>query len=286
MLSPAYKESVRVDRIKKFDNELFFFNGNQNKPFAYRSADGDGATVLETVYTAPSSVFGAFSLCRDGDRLCCTYDGANKITALISGAEAWTENVIEEYLRRAYALDPYAVSARAAFEGYEELATRAADFCGCLTDVMHDGTAADYFPLYGASIENANCEQIAITLPIVALMFRRLSALRGFNFKVTVKDSLPCLIFSARALLGEICAPSDIPEYSALTDIFGNDGLVIGVKLKKLDEYTESGETVHKLSLAICPQSFDPRGILRAPAWRQRVKDLIEDLDIDLDGKY
>ena len=286
MLSPAYKESVRVDRIKKFDNELFFFNGNQNKPFAYRSADGDGATVLETVYTAPSSVIGAFSLCRDGDRLCCTYDGANKITALISGAEAWTENVIEEYLRRAYALDPYAVSARAAFEGYEELATRAADFCGCLTDVMHDGTAADYFPIYGASIENANCEQIAITLPIVALMFRRLSALRGFNFKVTFKDSLPCLIFSARALLGDIKEPADIPEYSALADTLGDNGLVIGSRIKRLDEYTESGEPIYRLSLAVCPQSFDPRGILRAPAWRQRVKDLIDDLDIELTGKY
>ncbi len=286
MLFPVYKESVRINRIKKFDNELFFFNDNQSKPFAFRSPDSDGSTVCATLPPHPSSVIGAFSLYRDGSELYCTYEGTRKITAHIAKSEARTVDAIEDYLRKAYGLDPYAISARAAFERFEELVYIASEFCGCLTDVVHNDVVADYFPLYGTSLQNVNCEQIALSLPIVALMFRRVSALRGFNFKVTVKDSLPCLIFSARALPGTIDAPSDIPEYSALTDILGNDGLVIGAKLKEIDEYTENGESLYRLSIAICPQSFDPRGILRAPAWRQRVKTLIEDLDIHIDGKY
>ncbi len=286
MLFPAYQETVQIDRIKKFDNELFFFNDNHSKPFASRSSNADKSAVLAVLPEEPATVIGAFSLYRDGEKLYCAYKGVRKIVAYISRSDDRTVNEIEKYLKKAYTLDPYAISARAAFEGFEELVCTVSEFCGCLTDIVSDGADANYFPLYGSSLENVNCEQVALSLPIVALMFRHFSALRGFNFKVTLKDSLPCLIFSARALLGDIDTPSDIPEYSALTDILGDDGLVIGARIKELDEYTESGEQIYRLSLAVCPQSFDPRGILRAPAWRQRVKTLIEDLDIELIGKY
>ncbi len=286
MLVPVYKESVRIDRIKKFDTELFLFNENQSKPIAFRASDVGKSFVLVSIPHPPSSVIGAFSLYRNNSAFYCTYEGSRKIIAHIANPDTRTVNIIEDYLRKAYGLDPYAISARAAFERFEEIVCIASEFCGCLTDIVHSEEIADRFPIYGASLQNVNCEQIALSLPIVALMFRRISALRGFNFKVTLKDSLPCLIFSAKSLPGKIDTPSDIPEYSALTDILGNDGLVIGVKLKEIDEYTEDGEPLYRLSVAICPQSFDPRGILRASAWRQRVKTLIEDLDIHLEGKY
>lgn len=286
MLIPTYQETVQIDRIKKFDNELFFYSDNQAKPFAYRSFNTAETAILPDMPTAPSSVIGAFSLYSDGDKLYCTYDGAQRITSYISKVNDRTINAIQKYLHKAYSLDPYAISLRAAFDGFEELVCTVSGFCGCLTDVVGDRSDANYYPIYGSSLKSLSCEQIAISLPIIALMFRHFSALRGFNFKVTFKDSLPCLIFSARALLGDIKEPADIPEYSVLADTLGDNGLVIASRIKRLDEYTESGEPIYRLSLAVCPQSFDPRGILRAPAWRQHVKDLIDDLDIELTGKY
>lgn len=286
MLIPTYQEVVGVDRIKRFDNDLLFFKDRHPKPFAYRSAKADISDVSAVITGEPLSVIGAFSLYTDNGKLYCTYDVTQRITAYISKSDDRTANKIEKYLQKAYALDPYAISAQAAFEGFEELVRTASDFCGCLTDVVRDSSDTNYFSIYGSSLKNVSCEQVALSLPIIALMFRHFSILRGFNFKITFKDSLPCLIFSARVLLGDIETLAAIPEYSALTDILGDDGFVIGARIKNLDEYTEIGEPIYRLSLAFCPQIFDPRGILRAPVWRQHVKALIEDLDIDLVGKY
>lgn len=293
MLFPAYKESVRIDRIKKFDTDLFFFKSDDCKPFAYRSSDGEHPAISPATPNIPMSVIGAFSLYENEGEVYCIYDGARKIAARISpsgksNSASAIAKKIEEYWKSAYRLDPYAITARRAFEGFEDLVCTTADFCGCLTDVVRD-TEASFHPWYEVSSENVNCEYIALSLPIVALMFRRISALRGFNFKVALKESLPCLIFSAKALFGEGGAPaalSDIPEYSALCDIFGDDGLIIGGRIKETEEITEGGKSVYKLSLAICPQTFDPRGILRAPAWRTKVKSIIDELDVDLEGKY
>ena len=293
MLFPAYKESVRIDRIKKLDTDLFFFRNDEGKPFAYRSSGGEHTDVSAITSKDPISSIGAFSLYEKGGEVYCIYDGARKVSAKItpsgkSDSAHASARKIEEYLKDAYRLDPYAISAQTALEGFENLVFTAAELCGCLTDVGRD-TETNFHPRYAVSSENVNCEYIALSLPIIALMFRRISALRGFNFKVTLKDSLPCLIFSAKVLFDDEEAPrepSDISEYSALCDIFGDEGLIIGGRIKESDEITESGKAIYKLSLAVCPQTFDPRGILRAPAWRAKVKNIIDELDVDIEGKY
>jgi hypothetical protein len=292
-----YANSVEpqpICRISKLDNNLCLFKKGENDPFAYRSYNNNKQTFISHQTDRPLFTIGAFSVYEKGSRLYCIYHGASTIIADITPLEAAqsqsvAEQKLEEYLTNAYRLDPYAISARIAFTRFDQLVSEAAEFCGCLTDILHDGSESVSTPSYSMSIKNINCEHIAVSLPIICLMFRRLSALRGFNFKVTVKDDLPCLIFSAKVVFEDEVSPqsvSEIREYSKLTEFLGDDGLIIGARLKKLDDDEDPCDAVCRLSIAICPQTVDPRGILRAPVWRQQAKNIIDTIDIDIEGKY
>lgn len=293
MVFPNCKENVQTDRIKSFDNELFFFSEGNGIPFADRSSD----IITPTVPAAFGKLLfdvGAFSLYESQGELYCLYHGTRRIVARISPLNNTpigeiTVRKLEDYLWSAYRLDPYAITARMAFERFEILVSSVAEFCGCLTDILQDGGDPLSIPPYALSVQNVNCEHIALSLPIISLMFRRISSLRGFNFKVTVNGDLPCLIFSAGILpdnFGVTPDLSQIPEYSQLLDTVGDDGLIIGARIREVDETEDHGDRVYRLSLAICPQTVDPRGILRAPVWREQTKDILDSLDIDLEGKY
>ena len=114
-------------------------------------------------------------------------------------------------------------------------------------------------------------------------MYRRISALRGFNFKITFSDGIPCLVFSAKVILGD--KNNDIPECSALLKITGTDDLTFVHKLTELDEDCDSGK-LFKLSLAICPQTADPKGILRAPEWKKHTETILSKIDLDVPGRF
>lgn len=290
MIFPIYKEAVQTDRIRKTDNELFLFKDEDSQPIAFRSCDINDPAIPDLALDKLLFEIGAFSFYEGGNCIYFLYHGARRIVGCISPLDRTLRDErmardIELYFRKAYSLDPYAVSLRTAFVGFGELVSSAAEFCGCLTDIMSDDPESSCFSQYQISVDNTGCEHIAVALPILALMFRRISALRGFNFKITLKDSLPCLIFSAKILIeeiGKIKAPDDIREYSALTDILGDNGMIVDARIRELD----GDEKLHRLSIVLCPQTVDPRGILRAPVWRQQAKRIIDSIDVDLDGKY
>lgn len=291
MLS-LYKEAVKTDRIVKFTNDLSFYRYGELKPFAFRSADIDKQTAPE-IDGRTLFELGAFTIYENRGEIYCIYHAACKIIARITplngkAIDSNTLRKIKEYLADAYLLDPYTVSVRSAFEKYDRTVSAVADFCGCLTDIMSEYNAFDSFDYY-PKFNSINCAHIAISLPIISLMYRRISALRGFNFKVTFKDSLACLIFSAKVIFPNAEVPSDVSdirEYSVLRDILGGDGLIVGARLKTVEESGENGEGIYRLSIAILPQTVDPRGILRAPVLGRQAENIIDSLDIDLDGKY
>ena len=204
MLFSIYKEKVKTNRIEKLENNLTFFRNGKPTCFANRSDSIDTPTVSEKDSKVLSEI-GAFSIYQSSRSLICRYLGGKGVTAIITPLQSQltdtkTVKALEEYLLKAYRLDPYTISLRAAFEEFENLVTTAANFCGCLTDILQDGSGTRSYMQYYPILKNSNCENIALALPIIALMYRRISAMRGFNFKVTLKDSLPCLIFSARVI--------------------------------------------------------------------------------------
>lgn len=294
MIYANFVEPQPICRISKLDNDLCLFIKGENEPFSFRAYDINKPTFCASESDRLLFSIGAFSLYDKESELYCLYHGASIIIARITPLEAGQSQSVaaqklEEYLTNAYQLDPYAISARIAFTRFDQLVSEAAEFCGCLTDILHDGSGSVSTPPYSMSIKNINCEHIAVSLPIICLMFRRLSALRGFNFMVTVKDDLHCLIFSAKVVFEDEVSPqsvSEIREYSKLTEILGDDGLIIGARLKRIDDDEDPCDAVCRLSIAICPQTVDPRGILRAPVWRQQAKNIIDSIDIDIEGKY
>ncbi len=292
MLS-LYKEPVTVNRIKKMDTELFLYRYGESKPFAFRSANNENP-IAPTVGGNELFTIGAFSLYEDRGELYCIYRGSSKLVARISPLKSSllrtnTVKQLEEYFLNVYLLDPCAVSLRSAFERFDKAVSEVAAFCGCLTDIMSEYGDSVVPPQYPSYFENPNCAHIAVSLPVISLMYRRISALRGFNFKVTVKDSCLCLIFSAKVVFpdGELPhSPDDIREYSVLSDILGSEGLIIGAKLREVEGSDENGECIYRLSLAISPQAVDQTGLLRSSVMRQKARELFDGLDIELDGKY
>ena len=292
MTIPLQKDAVQTNRIRAVNSNFFIYEDAQDRVIAFRAANIVENFTPDVADESPQFSIGAFSVYRSDEAIRCVYDGARRISAIFlptdkKGLDGKITARIENYLSDAYQLDPNALSLRGAFESFERLVLDAADFCGCLTDISHEGDGIRSLPQYGYT-QNNNCEHIAISLPIITLMYRQISALRGFNFKVTLKDSLPCLIFSAKVLFPDATASptlSDFPEYSALCELLDGE-IITKAKLSSVDEATDGQERLYRFSIVICPQTVDPRGILRAPAWQSHARAIIDEIDPDLEGKY
>ena len=286
LLYPEIKENKYTVR-RKFDNAFFIFKDGDNLPFAYRApslADclPERIESCETLFE-----FDRFKLSGTGKKICCQYHSKPSLNAYLSVLDTDKrfgkrdiESVVS-YLSAAYNLDPRALPKASAITTCEELVSKVANFCGCLTDIFRDENIESRYGHLPESKQNGSF--IAVSLPILALMYRRIAALRGFNFKVSFADSLPCLGFSAKVLLdnGDL---NDIPEYSILCELADSDSLIIAAKLVKIAE--EDGAVIRKLSVVICPQDIDPRGILRAPELIKRKESIIDKFDFDIPGKY
>lgn len=258
---------------------MLLFAQEEHIPFAYRSP------IAETEKYSfskgkPIDRIGQFELSYSDKQVICRYLGEPSLYAVVEMLEngddlsAKADTVIN-YLRNAYSLD----LSHADIKRCEDLTAYIAEKCGCLTDICRD----DLRDVLFNNDLKPDSAVIAIALPIIALMYRRISAKRGFNFKIAFADGLACFIFSARVILQN--DHSDIPEHRVLSSISANDGVALAAKLNYLGEECEGGG-LYKLSIAFCPQSIDPRGILRAPEWKKQTESILSRIDIDLDGEF
>lgn len=235
------------------------------------------------------SEFNSFSVYLDADCVTCNYSGRPDFSAAVIGlgdADFDSEEIARYILRalaEAYELDPYKVPRRSSYRMYEDFVVKSAGFCGCLTDIERE-PSVDGYPIPLASRSEKNSAFVAMALPTVALMYRRLSALRGFNFKLTFAEELPCLVFSARIIAEGVEDASDIRELSFLRDLEKEGGLKVLTRLRECDDDEEM--KMCRLSVALCPQTPDPRGIMHAPAWKKRRDALLESLDLEVRGRF
>lgn len=271
-----------------FNDMLLLYKDGDALPFAHRAPNRAFGTYTfrkdETLFE-----FDRFALFKSGNGLLCHYKGFPSLTALllpIKGAELPSLALADRfrrYLATAYNLDPYTFPRISAISAFEEHISLTADFCGCLTDIVRESNVTERFNLF--PINNPSGGFIAVSLPIIALMYRRISALRGFNFRISFADSYPCLGFSAKVLLdGGAVKPEDVPEYSVLSQLAERDSLIVAARLVELGK--EEGDMIYRLSVMICPQCVDPRGLLRAPELLKRKESIVDKFDFDIPGRF
>ena len=235
-----------------------------------------------------------YAIYRDGDKIICRLNTSPAIEAVITPEqEAYyydaTVKMIRESAGMLYAVNPYSGNILDIYSSIEEIVSGTADYCGCLTDISRN---EDEMPIRFERAEeptDPDSSLIGAVLVIISLMFRRISALRGFNFRFTLPDGLPCLVFSADVILEEGETSIDnLPEYNALKSFSFSGEPIIVSRLGEPRGICESRdpENMHRLFLAICPQNQDPRGILRAGEWLKRAKNVIETIDLDIPGRF
>lgn len=271
----------RTNSTSLFDDKLLLFAEGEKLPFAYRSPVPE---ITPYSFTEAKIIerIGEFEISRVDKNLICRYIRNPSGFALIAPlAEEGTvfkkDNLILEYLRAAYSLE---LSTRC-IERFEDIIFRLAERCGCLTDIYREDDTKP-IPIAQGKPDSAF---IAISLPIIALMYRRISALRGFNFKIAFADGLPCLVFSAKVILQRDEDINNIPEHCHLCKFAKADEISYLYRLSELDEKCDGGR-MFKLSLALCPQTVDPKGILRAPEWKKRTESILSKIDLDVPGRF
>lgn len=276
MLTTAERKKVEA----AFDDKLLLFAEGEALPFAYRSPVPENIPY-SIARESPIERIGEFEITRAGNDIICRYIGKPSGFAVISPV---TENcrlfekseVVIDYLRAAYSLE---LSAKC-IDSFEDIIYRIAEKCGCLTDIYREDDGAR-LPFAQGKPDSAF---IVLSLPIIALMYRRISALRGFNFKITFADGLPCLVFSAKVILPDIDI-RNIPEHNRLCEISQTEEISYIYRLSEIDEECNGGK-LFKLSLAICPHAVDPRGILRAPEWRKHTESILSKIELDVPGRF
>ncbi|MBR6578802.1 MAG: hypothetical protein IKK74_07655 [Clostridia bacterium] len=271
----------RKKATASFDDKLLLFAEGEKLPFAYRSPVPE-ITPYSCAEARMIERIGEFEISRTDKDLICKYIGKPSFFALIAPLDEESDvfdkaEVVLGYLRAAYSLE---LSMRC-IEGFEDIILRLAERCGCLTDIYREDDSTRLSIAQG----KPDSEFIAVSLPIIALMYRRISALRGFNFKITFADGLPCLVFSAKVILPDGGSIDDIPEHCRLCDIARNDEISYVFRMSEIDEECSCGQ-LFKLSLAICPQTVDPRGILRAPEWKMHTESILSKIDLDVPGRF
>ncbi len=276
--------AVTESATRRFSDTLMLFRNNEIAPFAMRApldteippAEGIDAKII---YESED-----FRISKQDNNIYCSInrkDSPHAVISLFDDDNATNAvKAIRSYFSTISSIDLTRISVQNAFRELGRLIDGVADYCGCLTDI-NDPDISEHIT---GSRSTHGTPYLAAALPEVCLMYRRLAALRGFNFKLIFPEKLPCLAFSARILGKGISALPDIPEYSALSELDRCGGITVYARLTDLPD--DGGEQISKLTVLLTPQAADPRGILKAPDWKQKTKDRLEMLDIDIPGRF
>ncbi len=145
---------------------------------------------------------------------------------------------------------------------------RISSFCGAKTDIGFFGNEAELSPSVSSFVDYDSLF-VSSSLLIIALMYRRISSRRGFNFKFLPASPFVCLGFSARVFLNpddSLSPMHSIPELSAIKDAADRLGVVVATSCTTACDNPDgcAGERaeLYRLAVAICPQTHDPSGLL------------------------
>ncbi len=286
MDSDLSRKSEESRRPCEFGESLMLFREGEACPFAYRApippqaraGMGEGAKVLYE--------YGIFSVFRAECGVICSCESRPRILALFEpteGAELDESALLAQIsseLAHAGDADPNAAPAMAVLDLFVERIIRAAGFCGCLTDAYRP--EEDGAPPSSCGI-GGDAAFLALILPIIALMYRRLSAARGFNFRVKPSQGMNVFAFSANIISDGIERPEDIPEVSVMQELQGGGELILLTKLRGLGADGEGRRA--RLSLSVCSYKCDPNDVFYSLKWKEKQRELAL-TDIEVPGRF
>lgn len=267
-----------------FRDDLFLFRANAEEPYAFRAPqdtpvpnkrDAEGEMAFES---------DCFRIVKAHGCIYCSISDPKAPYAVIAPHESKLTSDIADTVK-----DFCCAVASLELTGHrkmwdqpsvDSLIRGLSAFCGCLTDIN-----APEEPLLAPDRRyEGRSPYLAIALSTVCLMYRRLSALRGLNFKLIFPEGIPFLAFSAKVLSSGIRSISDIPECSVLRELQNLGGISLYTRLT--EEEDDGGEKLSRLILLISSAPTARRDTLHAT---ERVQDLRKKLDkvpLDIPGRY
>lgn len=147
-------------------------------------------------------------------------------------------------------------------------------FCGCGIDLTG-------LPRSLCSFNSADPVKTGAIFALLALMFRRIAAGRGFNLKTDSVGGIPLFTLSARLYNGSRHSdePVDLSEYGLAARIAEAGGVSIRSR-------TVSVDNSEMLVLRFNPVPEGAAGGLRAGEWERRIVRPSDELPFDPTGKY
>ncbi len=269
---------------RQFHDDIFLFRADADLPFASRAPLDAPPPEKRSDCNEILFEIDLFRISKASECLYCSINAPDAPYAAISlhngnnGAD--TEAFALSYFSSIASLDLSGSVKSEEYHYIDSLIRAIANYCGCLTDVNSPDESVNIpYRRYTKS-----SPYLAAALPTVCLLYRRLSALRGFNFKLIFPQGLPCLAFSARILSEGISSVSNIPECSALLELDNKGEITVFSKL--VPDPDDDGEKISRLTLIISAQSKDPSGILHATEWRKSWRERLDISEIDIPGRF
>lgn len=281
LIGSAEKRDIKA---RQFHDNLFLFRADADKPFAARASLD--ASLPEKRSEGAETVFESdlFRITKAHRCLYCSVNDPYAPYAAISlfdgNCGTDSETSARRYFSSIMSLDLSGSLKPADSSSVDGLINGIADYCGCLTDL----NAPDESIFTPTARYAKSSPYLAAALPAVCLLYRRLAALRGFNFKLIFPEGLPCLAFSARILSDGISSANDIPEYSALLELDGKGEITVFSKL--VPETDDGGDKISRLTLIISAQSSDPISILHATEWKKSLRERLDIAEINIPGRF
>ena len=268
---------IKPTAVKEFNSEIALFYPGSFLPYALRAPLDSPIPKKEEKNAELIYDNGKLQISIYENRIYCVSDHTAVITLQNKESILQKAKMLESYFNEA----AKTLSDWASHFYVYSLISKTAEFLGCLIDMNPTEDIA--VPLRRTN-ENI-CDYSAIeAICAICLLYRRLSALRGVNFKLIFNKGIPSLVFSAKILASGIENIKDLPEYPALEDLDSNGGITIYTRLVRLAQ--EDDNELGRLTIALTMQAEDPSGILRAPEWKMQTRRSLDEADLDVPGRF
>ena len=274
------------DAVREFKDSVALFYQGSSLPYAVRAPREKEFSSEKPPYAETLFDGNIVRISRGGKNLYLEIKGACTHRAVVSSrSEADAERTAEKIIRFLTDDGASVMPTRNDMSNYLSVCNTVravADYCGCLTDFNPPEENAAIRPK--SPVEAERCAFMLIALGAVCLIYRRLSALRGFNFKLLFEEGTACFAFSARIIAPDISEISDIPGYHALCDLDSIGRVTLYARLSDTGEPCDAPQ--YRLTVILTPQTEDPKGVLRAPEWRARMLERFEEIETEIEGRF
>jgi hypothetical protein len=286
-MNAVLEKAVELRAVtREFNDSVALFCENDPLPYAVRAPREDSSYPQEPSFGEILFEDMGFSILKCKNHIHLTFNNGCSHRAVIkTPSEADARSTADNIIR--FLTDGRAsiLPTRYDTENYLSVCNSVAavaDYFGCLTDINppSEGSTSRFDRV--ASANNAGVMLFA--LGAVCLIYRKISALRGFNFKLILEDDAVCFAFSARIIGEGICDINDIPGYRALRDLDSGKKITLYTRLAETDG--QSDTQLYRLTVILTPQIEDPSGKLRAPEWKETVLKRFDKLEAEIIGRF